>query len=134
MKLGTLDHVNVRTQNLEDMVAWYQRVLGLSQGKRPTFSFPGAWLYIDDKPIVHLVGVDRSLPAQQEELRLEHFAISATGLTEFLARLKKDDLAYTLNKVPSFPIVQVNVWDPDGNHIHIDFHADEAEPHQDELA
>ncbi len=134
MKLGRLDHVNVRTRDLDKMAAWYQKVLGLSQGKRPSFSFPGAWLYIDDKPIIHLVGVDRSLPAQQDDLRLEHFAISATGLTAFLARLKADDVTYRLNKVPDFPIVQVNLWDPDGNHIHIDFPADEAADHQNELA
>ncbi len=133
MQLGTLDHVNVRTRNLDKMSEWYQRVLGLKTGARPSFSFPGAWLYIDDKPIVHLVGVERSLPAHQEDLRLEHFAINASGLTKFLERLKQGNITYKMGKVPDFPIVQVNVWDPDGNHIHIDFHADEAEAHQDEL-
>jgi len=134
VKLGALDHVNVRTRNLDKMAEWYQRVLGLKKGDRPSFSFPGAWLYIDDKPIVHLVGVDRALPAHQDDLRLEHFAINATGLTEFLGHLKRDNIKYKMGKVPEFPIVQVNIWDPDGNHIHIDFHADEAKDHQDELA
>lgn len=134
MQLGALDHVNVRTRNLDKMADWYERVLGLERGKRPSFSFPGAWLYLGDKPIVHLVGVDRSLPAHQDDLRLEHFAISASGLTEFLTRLKKNDIAYKMAKVPDFPIVQVNIWDPDGNHIHIDFDAQEAEPHQGELS
>ncbi len=134
MKLGALDHVNIRTRNLDKMAEWYQRVLGLQRGDRPSFSFPGAWLYLDDKPIVHLVGVDRSLPAHQDDLRLEHFAINATGLTGFLGQLKRDNVAYKLGKVPDFPIVQVNIWDPDGNHIHIDFHADEAKDHLDELA
>lgn len=134
MKLGALDHVNVRTCNLEKMATWYQQVLGLTRGKRPSFSFPGAWLYIDDRPIVHLVGVDRSLPADQDDLRLEHFAISATGLSKFLARLKAENVNYRLSKVPDFPIVQANVWDPDGNHIHIDFPADEAADHLNELS
>jgi catechol 2,3-dioxygenase-like lactoylglutathione lyase family enzyme len=134
MKLGTLDHVNVRTRNLDKMVDWYERALGMKTGPRPSFSFPGAWLYVGDKPIVHLVGVDRPLPAPQDDLRLEHFAISATGLTEFLHRLTRNDIKYRMNKVPDFPIVQVNVFDPDSNHIHIDFHADEAAAHQDELA
>ncbi len=127
MKLGTLDHVNVKTRDLDRMSSWYQEVLGLRRGERPNFSFPGAWLYIGDKPIVHLVSVDRDLTAPQEELRLEHFAISATGLAAFLDRLKAKEEAYKPNKVPGFPILQVNVWDPDGNHIHIDFPADEAE-------
>ena len=134
MNLGALDHVNVRTRNLDKMTEWYERVLGLKKGERPSFSFPGAWLYIDDKPIVHLVGVDRALPAHQDDLRLEHFAISATGLSDFLELLKRDNITYKMGKVPDFPIVQVNIWDPDGNHIHIDFHVDEAKDHQDELS
>ena len=133
MKLGTLDHVNVRTRNLDRMVDWYGRILGMTSGKRPNFTFPGAWLYVDEKPYVHLVGVDRSLPAHQDDLRLEHFALSATGLTPFLAHLKSEKVAYKLVKVPDFPIVQVNIWDPDGNHIHIDFHEDEAKGLEDEL-
>ena len=29
--------------------------------------------------------------------------------------------------MPDFPIVQINPHDPDGNHIHIDFDASEAD-------
>ena len=100
MQLSALDHVNVRTRNLDKMAEWYERVLDLRKGDRPSFSFPGAWLYIGDKPIVHLVGVDRALPAHQDDLRIEHFAINATGLTGFLDRLKRDNIAYKLGKVP----------------------------------
>ena len=55
-------------------------------------------------------------------------------MSDFLQHLKAEHIDYKLGKVPDFPIVQVNIWDPDGNHIHIDFHADEAADHQDELA
>jgi catechol 2,3-dioxygenase-like lactoylglutathione lyase family enzyme len=126
MKLATLDHVNVRTRNLGSMIDWYSRILGMKQGRRPGFDFPGAWMYVGDKPYLHLVGVDRALPAHQDELRLEHFALSASGLEDFLGHLRAEGVDYRLGKVPDFPIVQVNVWDPDGNHIHIDFHEDEA--------
>ena len=134
MQLGMLDHVNVRTRNLDKMTDWYERILGMKSGKRPGFSFPGAWLYVDDKPYVHLVGVDRALPAHQDDLRLEHFALSASGLDGFLKHLKTEQVDYRLVKVPDFPVVQVNIWDPDGNHIHIDFHEDEAAGYQGELA
>lgn len=134
MKLAALDHVNVRTRNLDEMKAWYGHILGMREGKRPGFSFPGAWMYVDDRPVVHLVGVDRGLPAHQSDLRLEHFALSATGLDEFLTKLKAERIDYKVAKVPDFPIIQVNIWDPDGNHIHIDFHEDEAAEHQDALA
>ena len=127
MKLGTLDHINLRTRNLDRLVAWYERILGMRKGPRPGFDFPGAWMYVGDKAYVHLIGVDRDLPARQDDLRLEHFAISATGLAAFLGRLEEANIECRLAKVPDFPIIQVNIWDPDGNHVHIDFHSDEAE-------
>ena len=133
MKLAALDHVNVRTRNLDKMIDWYSRILGMTKGERPGFSLPGAWMYVGDKPVVHLVGVDRALPAHQDDLRLEHFALSANGLGDFLTHIKAEHIDYKLAKVPDFPIVQVNIWDPDGNHIHIDFNEDEAAELQGEL-
>lgn len=124
MKLGRLDHVNVRTANLEAMTSWYQDVLGMTVGARPPFPFPGAWLYCGDQPAVHLVGVERT-PAGQEP-RIEHFAFSATGLDTFMARLEANKIRHDARTVPGVGIVAVNVWDPDGNHIHIDFAPHEA--------
>jgi catechol 2,3-dioxygenase-like lactoylglutathione lyase family enzyme len=122
-----LDHVNVRTANLDAMVEWYGRMLEMRPGPRPGFSFPGAWLYAGEHPIVHLVGRDARPGAEDGDLRLEHFAISATGLAELVGRAKAAGERYTVRRVPDFPIVQVNLWDPDGNHIHVDFDAREAE-------
>lgn len=125
MPLQRLDHVNLRTRNLDAMTKWYRDVLGMEQGKRPPFPFPGAWLYIGDQAAVHLVGVDRELDAPEPQI--EHFALSATGLTEFLARLDSADTPYEATRVPGAGILQINVFDVDGNHIHIDFSAEEAD-------
>ena len=119
MQLGRFDHVNVRTADMAGMTAWYESVLGMTSGPRPPFSFPGAWLYVGDHPSVHLVGVPQ--PPDVTGMRLEHFAFQATGLKEFMVRLKRDGHRHQLGVVPGFGIVQINVWDPDGNHIHIDF-------------
>ncbi len=122
-----LDHINVRTASLEAMIEWYGRVLGMHPGKRPGFDFPGAWLYADGFPIVHLVGVEKAPGADPGDVRLEHFAVSATGLKEMLALLKAEGERYRLNPIRDAGVVQVNVWDPDGNHIHVDFPLAEAE-------
>lgn len=125
--LKRLDHVNVRTANLDAMVEWYGRMLGMPAGPRPDFPFPGAWLYAGEHPIVHLVGRDEQPGAAASDVRLEHFAISATGLADLVERARAAGERCEVCKVPGFPIVQVNLWDPDGNHIHIDFDAAEAE-------
>lgn len=119
MTLHALDHVNLRTANLDAIVAWYERVLGMAAGKRPDFAFPGAWLYLGDQAIVHLVGVGTE-PASVEP-KIEHFAIRAEGMQAFLKKLQAEGVDYRLGEVPGFGITQVNIHDPDGNHIHIDF-------------
>ena len=58
MQIGRLDHVNVRTAQLDSMITWYEQILGLHNGPRPNFPFPGAWLYSGEDAVVHLVGVD----------------------------------------------------------------------------
>lgn len=127
LELKSLDHVNVRTARLDAMVEWYGRILGMATGPRPDFSFPGAWLYAGGNPVIHLVGVAEAPAADAGELRIEHFALSGTGLRPLLARLEAAGERAETRRLPSFPIVQVNVWDPDGNHIHLDFDAAEAE-------
>ena len=125
MQIGTLEHVNVQTAKLAEMIGWYDRILGMPAGWRPDFPFPGAWLYSgDQKPTVHLVGVEKEPPGG---LKLEHFAFAATGLPSFLATLERERVKYDLIRVRDAGIVQVNVLDPDGNHIHIDFKEHEAQ-------
>ena len=126
MPLTSFDHVNVRTANLDAMIEWYGEILGLHPGNRPDFGFPGAWLYLGDQAIIHLVGVDVP-PSAGGDVTLEHFAIRATDLAGFRERLDARGIKYSLDPVPGFPVVQINLHDPDGNHIHIDFDAAEAQ-------
>jgi catechol 2,3-dioxygenase-like lactoylglutathione lyase family enzyme len=118
--IESLDHINIRTGNLEAMVAWYRDVLGMEEGARPDFSFDGAWMYAGGKAVVHLVAVDKT-PQDGPELRLEHGAFRARGYADFIARLERSGTRYGLRPLPGMPIMQVNVWDPDGNHLHVDF-------------
>ena len=126
MQVEKLDHVNIRTNRLDLLVDWYTTVLGLRRGARPQFPFAGAWMYAGESAVVHLVGVDGPPGAGSEtELRLEHFAFSASGLAEFVTRLEAMGQQFRRSDLLDFELVQINVWDPDGNHIHVDFPADE---------
>ncbi len=126
MQLDRLDHVNLRTAKLDAMVDWYCTILGMENGARPPFPFPGAWLYAGEHAVVHLIGVDAP-PPDAGDLKIEHFALTATGLSEFMARLDSADIAYQAVRVPGFNILQINLHDVDGNHIHIDFTPQEAD-------
>ncbi len=124
MKIKKLDHVNVRTKQLDTLVEWYTRVLGMTRGERPDFPFPGAWMYGGDEnqPMVHLVGIDGDDAVGSEaRLKLEHFAFAAADLASFEARLKQYGIEYNRVDNDRVGLIQVNVWDPDGNHIHLDF-------------
>ncbi|MEQ9040725.1 MAG: VOC family protein [Silicimonas sp.] len=125
MKVNGFSHVNVRTSRLDEMIAWYDDILDMRPGPRPDFAFGGAWLYVGDNPFIHLVEVPTE--PQTKEPKIEHYAFDATGMAEFAAKLDARGIAYTVDPVPGFPLVQINCHDPDGNHIHIDFSRDDAE-------
>lgn len=118
-----LDHVNILTSNLAEMTTWYGDILGLQSGHRPPFSTAGAWLYNDGIPCVHLVEV--SAEPQTVAPKIEHYAFAASGLPEFLAKLDDRGIAYSIDHVPEMPLLQVNIADSDGNHIHVDFASEE---------
>lgn len=124
MPLHSLDHVNVRTCQLAAMITWYGDILGMVTGPRPGFSFGGAWLYLEGKPIVHLVEVAKEPAAIAP--KIEHFALSGSDLEAFLVKLEAAGIAYEIGRPPGFAIIQVNMHDPDQNHIHVDFPSDEA--------
>ena len=123
MTVTALDHVNLRTANLDTMGRFYRDILGLRAGERPPFGFGGAWLYCGEQPVVHLVEVAE--PPETRAPRLEHFAFRAEGLGDFLALLSGHGVAYETAVVPGMEIIQVNFHDPDNNHIHVDF-----QPHE----
>ena len=120
MTLKAFDHVNILTSNLDAMIAWYGDILGLKSGARPDFDFPGAWLYLGDAAVLHLVGVDDA-PKGYDGVRMEHVAFSASGYDAFIAKLKERKVEHRVGQIPGTELMQVNVHDPDGNHLHIDF-------------
>jgi catechol 2,3-dioxygenase-like lactoylglutathione lyase family enzyme len=124
--IRSLDHVNVRTSNLERLVRFYADVLGLHAGERPPLGFPGAWMYAGDRAVIHLVGVEQQ-PMPEGALRLEHFAFAASGLRELLARLEAHGVEHRQTRQAGTGNVVVDLRDPDGNRLHVDFDPSEGD-------
>ncbi len=120
MPLAYLDHVNLRTANVAGMTEFYVEVLGLTLGARPAFTFGGAWLYCGERAVVHLVEVAEQ-PNPSGELRLEHFAFIGRDYDALVHTLDARGVPYRAAKQFGSDTRQINVRDPDGNRVHIDF-------------
>ena len=139
----TLNHISIRTADLDASRRFYADVLGLSVGPRPDFPFPGLWMYRGDhgdvaNAVVHLIGIDRSDPdglkkylGDRDEAALagsgavDHIAFFADGLSAMLAHLKQQNVAYRERTVPSIGLHQLFVEDPCGIVIELNYAATE---------
>ena len=119
MPLHSLDHVNIQTTNLDEMKSFYQEILQLRVGWRPSFKSDGAWLYCNEKAVIHLVEI--TSPVNVVGIQIEHFAFLGKDLRQFMKTLKRTNTIYNVTIVPDTEAYQVNIHDPDGNHIEIQF-------------
>ena len=130
MPVTTMNHFTILTDDVSATVAFYRDLLGLVDGPRPPFDFPGAWLYAGERPILHVVGGRNA-----DELRpgvIDHMAFSAEDLSDTLALLASRNIAHTCRRLPGGGTWQVFFHDPNGARVELDFPADEA--HHDEQA
>jgi catechol 2,3-dioxygenase-like lactoylglutathione lyase family enzyme len=130
MPVTTMNHFTILTDDVAATVDFYRDLLGLVDGPRPPFDFPGAWLYAGERPILHVVGGRNA-----DELRpgvIDHMAFSAEDLSDTLALLASRNIAHTCRRLPGGGTWQVFFHDPNGARVELDFAADE--PHRDEQA
>ncbi|GGF19267.1 glyoxalase [Aliidongia dinghuensis] len=121
-----MDHFTILTEDVSATVAFYGDILGLEPGPRPPFDFPGAWLYGDGRPILHVVG-GRPLPQDPQGV-LDHMAFTATGLKETLRRLDARGVSYDLRQLPGGGLWQLFFLDPSGARVELDFRGEETAP------
>lgn len=89
-----LDHVTLRTHDLEATRIFFETVLELKPGYRPNFSFPGYWLYAGEEPIVHLIPGNGGLVDQLGET-IDHVGFRLDGYETMRSRLNELHINYT---------------------------------------
>src|ERR1051325_8342815 len=92
-----LDHYTLRTKKPVETVRFYCDAVGLKEGWRPGFRFPGHWLYLGETPVVHIItimdneGQLRGYLGKREDGpgsgSVDHIAFRCSGLAETQARL-----------------------------------------------
>ena len=119
MALHGLDHVNIKCADLARSRAFYTEVLGMTDGERPPFPVPGAWLYLGGRPVVHLVGGTAS--AAESTGNFDHVAFEADDFDAMRARLQAQAIAFQENIFAAAGLKQLFFPDPDGVKIELNF-------------
>jgi len=119
MNVHQLDHVTVLVRDLAETVRFYTTVLGLRDGHRPPFPFPGAWLYAGDRPVIHLVAGRPFDPKAAGAV--DHVGLTATDREAVVAHLTALGEPYDVREVPGLGLRQVFVTDPNGIRIELNF-------------
>ena len=135
MLINSLDHCAIRTTKLKETRDFFVDILGLEDGERPDFPFPGAWLYTDSTAVIHLIGVDPDDPsglqryvggeisteALQGSGAFDHIAFRANDPSVLTERLKQADYEYRERQVPNMNLFQIFVEDPNGITIELNY-------------
>lgn len=134
MNISKLAHYSIRTTDLPASLKFYTEVIGLRNGWRPPFKFPGHWLYLDEKDgiegdqgSVHLIGVDPVDPSGLIEAMgdkdieslhgsgaVDHVAFFALNREEVRENLTRLGVPYRERTVPTLKVHQIFLEDPSG--------------------
>ena len=125
MKITGMNHFNVLTDDVDATRKFYVGILGLTEGERPPFKFPGLWLYAGGRPILHVSGA--KLPKERAGV-IDHIAFSTTDLKGTVARLKEHGVEHTVNRQVGSGIWQIFCHDPMGAKVELDFDPAETAP------
>ena len=122
MSVGVLDHYNVSTRNLRDTVRFYEEALGLVNGPRPPFDFPGAWLYSEGHPVLHLNDISPTdKPQRPDSGVIDHVAFGSRGFEAIKQHLTRKGVPFRVNEVPNSTRRQIFVTDPNNVLIELNF-------------
>ena len=134
MSLKTFEHVLILADDLKKTKEFYVDLLGLKDGYRPDFPFPGHWLYLneDDKAAcIHLAmrkqgdGQDYYIGKKNNVKSgsgaIDHVAFNCEDIDRMKEMFDNNSNEYTHRKVPGFPLEQLFVDDPDGVKVELNF-------------
>ena len=115
-----LDHITIRTTQIEEMRQFFQDLLGLTIGYRPAFGSHGYWLYDGPNPIVHLVPASLEAASRETEA-YDHIAFRLNDYEGAVEHLKRLGLELSEYKIPELGEHRIFVQTPTGLPIELCF-------------
>ena len=134
------DHFTIRTDKLEETKEFFTRLLNLKEGARPNFKFNGYWMYLETKPIFHLV---ESAISNDDEVAkylgirnegsddksssgcIDHLAFRIEGYGSLLEKADQYGWEFFERTVPDVHEHQLFLRDPNDITIELIFHDEE---------
>ncbi len=123
MKKPSLNHIAIYVVNLEQSTAFYRDIIGLETMDEPFKDGRHSWFKVGPHAQVHIIsGATAAVPHDKNA----HLCFSVASMEEFLAKLRKNNIAYEdwpgkaggiTNRVDG--VKQVYLKDPDGYWLEI---------------
>ncbi|MBR0682950.1 glyoxalase [Roseomonas eburnea] len=130
MRPEGLDHATLRCrpQDLPAALAFYRDLLGLQEGPRPAFDFPGHWLYAGGRAVLHLAARQDAAPpaGPSAGASFEHIAFRLRGLAKVREELAAHGTAFVEQPLPGMPVMQLFLTDPFGLRVELNFDMTDA--------
>lgn len=131
MPVTALHHYTIRCtpDELPPLVDFYTRVMRLHAGARPEIPAPGAWLYAEGQPIVHLYAhlAQPDAAIQPATGHVDHIAFRSRGLKEMREHLGALGVPFAEAPIPGWDIHQLFLHDPRGLKIEMTFWMNQEE-------
>lgn len=125
MPATALHHFTIRCtpDELPPLVDFYKRVMRLEVGARPVIPAPGAWLYAEGQPIVHLYAHLQTPEAATDPVtgHVDHISFRSHGLKEMREHLDALGVPFTEAPVPGWDMHQLFLHDTRGLKIELTF-------------
>lgn len=115
-----LDHWAILTSDETKCIAFYQDILGLTDGPRPKLTFQGIWFYSGDQAIVHVISDREFQPGKTGAF--DHIAFAMEGsYKDMEEKLAKNDIDFKARLIERSGVYQISCSDPDGCGVELNF-------------
>jgi len=134
MALDSMDHLSIRTTKMEETREFYETAMGMTVGDRPPLPFPGYWMYLEDKAVIHIVGIDEDDPSglidylgdiDLDDLdgggAVDHLAFRASNPKDLIKHLDTLEIPYRERKVPELNLFQLFLEDPNNITLELNY-------------
>ncbi len=132
-----LNHILLSVENVNDIVSFFENIIGLKSGFRPPFPFDGAWLYDENGlPAIH-ISKRQNISANKNRAEFlnstgktnignvfNHVAFSNSSkkdYKQYINRLEKENYFWQETIVPEESVKQVFVMGPEEIVVEIQF-------------